>query len=659
MNGRVPSLGRMSMHRIGKYDLEAELGRGGMAIVHRALDPVIRRPVALKVLPKAELASVEGGDALLERFRREAQAAGSLQHQNIIAIYEYGEDEANAFIAMELVEGRSLREHLLAGWRPDLRTLPEVLEQMLEALDYSHARGVVHRDIKPGNILISQMGVAKISDFGIARIERSHLTQAGEVLGTPFYMSPEQFNGQPADERSDVYSAAVIVYEVLAGKRPFEGQGGHLLKQILDDPPPAPTGFNPGLPAQIDAILAKALAKRPEERYQSAREFLDALHLALPRKPEQTAPPGHPPAAAPPAGMVAPKAAAGAKLAGNVGALRRAIGAASVAPPAAPSSSAARVAAPTAPAPVPRRRLPAVLCVDDEERVLNALKFIFKDAYDVETATSGAQALERLKQRRFQVLVSDQRMPGMLGVDLLREARTMAPTTVRILLTGYSDLAAIVGSVNESEVFRFVSKPWQQEDLLATVNEAVSVAIALEASPPPVTSARTAPDLAVVVLEDEAMARAERQMAGDTCSVLHAPRLDDALAALAKHEVAVLISDLESQKIDHTELFKVLKAEHPQTLVIVTTSASDSDVIINLINEARIFRFVNKPVNLTMLQRHVAAALERYQAFGRTPALLKTQAGKRAARAQQSAQARSILERLKALGGRFAAVLKG
>ena len=260
----------MSMLRAGKYDIEDEVGRGGMAVVYRALDPVIRRPVALKVLPKAELASAEGGGALLERFRREAQAAGSLLHQNIVAIYEYGEDEANAFIAMELVEGRSLRDHLLAGWRPDLKTLPEVIEQMLEALDYSHSLGVVHRDIKPGNILISQMGVAKISDFGIARIERSHLTQAGEVLGTPFYMSPEQFNGQPADERSDVYSAAVIVFEVLAGKRPFDGQGGYLLKQILEDPPPAPTRFNPVLPAQLDAIMAQALAKRPEARYQSA-----------------------------------------------------------------------------------------------------------------------------------------------------------------------------------------------------------------------------------------------------------------------------------------------------------------------------------------------------------------------------------------------------
>jgi serine/threonine-protein kinase len=230
---------------------------------------------------------------------------------------------------------------------------------------------------------------------------------------------------------------------------------------------------------------------------------------------------------------------------------------------------------------------------------------------------------------------------------------------VRILLTGYSDLAAMVGSVNDSEVFRFVSKPWQQEDLLATIAEAVSVAIALEASPPPAAAGGGTSDLAVVVLEDEAMARAERQIAGDSCQVLHAPSLDHALAALAKHEVAVLIADLESRNVEHTALFKALKAEHPQTLVIVTTAASDSEVIINLINEARIFRFINKPVNLTVLHRHVVAALQRYQAFRQSPALLGTQAARHVAAAPENEAARSMLARLKALGGRFAAALKG
>ena len=197
-----------------------------------ALDPVIRRAAALKVIRKADLAAGESAQ-ILERFKREAQAAGSLHHPNVIAIYEYGEDEAFAWIAMELVEGKSLREHLLAGWRPDLATLPSVLEQLLEALDYSHGRGVVHRDMKPGNVLVSDMGVAKISDFGIARIELSHLTQAGEVLGTPYYMAPEQYEGRDIDERTDIYAAGVIVYEVLSGRRPYDGQGGSLLRQIL------------------------------------------------------------------------------------------------------------------------------------------------------------------------------------------------------------------------------------------------------------------------------------------------------------------------------------------------------------------------------------------------------------------------------------------
>jgi serine/threonine-protein kinase len=267
--------------RIGKYEIAGELGRGGMAVVYRGLDPVIRRPVALKVIRKADLDAAEATQ-ILDRFKREAQAAGSLNHANVVAVYEYGEDDVHAWIAMELVEGKSLRDHLLAGWRPDLSRLPSVLEQLLEALDYSHGRGVVHRDMKPGNVLVSDMGVAKISDFGIARIERSHLTQAGEVLGTPFYMAPEQYEGQEIDERTDIYSAGVIVYEVLCGRRPFEGQGGNLMRQILQEPPPPASTFERRLPVTIDMVLARALAKKPQNRYPGAREFLEALRNAFP-----------------------------------------------------------------------------------------------------------------------------------------------------------------------------------------------------------------------------------------------------------------------------------------------------------------------------------------------------------------------------------------
>ena len=611
------------MAKIGKYELEGEVGRGGMAIVYRAVDPVIKRPVAIKVVRKADL-DPEEAQPILERFKREAQAAGNLSHPNIVAIYEYGEDDEHAWIAMELVEGKSLRDHLRAGWRPGLAELPEVLAQLLEALDYSHARGVVHRDVKPGNVLVSEMGVAKISDFGIARIERSHLTQAGEVLGTPFYMAPEQFDGKSADERTDVYASAVIAYEVLCGRRPFDGQGGNLLKQVLEQAPAAPSSLEPRLPAAVDEAIAKGLAKDRTERHESAREFLEALRKAFGTKPA-------------PARAGSETTVPRAPRMAGVGALRRAL-----------KAGEAQIAA------APAQKRPSILFVDDEERVLNALLSLFRDTYEIETASGGAQALERLKARRFHVLVSDQRMPEMLGVELLREAKSLAPSTVRLLLTGYSDLAAIVGSVNESEVFRFVSKPWQQEDLQATLAEAVSVAIALEAAAARGAKApRT--DAAALVLGEAAMARAARELAQKRFSVLEAQDADTALALLAQEEVGALVCDLDGRSEDPAALLRVLKNQSPQTQLIVASGSSDSETIINLINEARIYRFVKKPVNYSLLDQALATALDRYARVMMTPGLVRVESAKKR---KESAAERSFLERIKTLGGRFAAVFR-
>jgi serine/threonine-protein kinase len=241
----------------------------------------------------------------------------------------------------------------------------------------------------------------------------------------------------------------------------------------------------------------------------------------------------------------------------------------------------------------------------------------------------------------------------MLGVEVLREVKTLRPNSVRMLLTGYSDLAAIVGSVNEGEVFRFVSKPWNQDDLQATIGEAVTIAIALEASPPPRATVRPAQDVVALVLDDHAMARAVREMAGDLCRVVHALNLDDALHTLAANEVAVIMADLESQRVDNTVLLKLLKQEHPQTLVIVTTSRSDSELIISLINEARIFRFINKPVNLTLLQTHIVAALERYYSFKQSPELVGTQRARSSAVVRESSLGQTILGKLKSITTRL------
>jgi serine/threonine-protein kinase len=586
----------MALNRIGRFEISGELGRGGMSIVYRGVDPVMQRATALKVIRKEDLDPAEA-PAILERFKREAQAAGSLHHPNIVAIYEYGEDETFEWIAMELVEGRTLRDHLLAGWRPDLARLPSVLEQLLEALDYSHGRGVVHRDVKPGNVLVSDMGVAKMSDFGIARVERSHLTQKGEVLGTPSYMAPEQYEGGEIDERTDIYSAGVIVYEVLCGRRPFDGEGGNLMRQILQEPPPPASNFEPRLPITIDMVLG---------------------------------------------------------IAGNVGALRRALGSSVTPESAKKPEPTVSIPAPVAAPAKPSVRKPAVLFVDDEERVLNALSHLFRDTYDVETANGGAQALERLAARRFHVLVSDQRMPGMIGVELLRQAKGVAPGTVRLLLTGYSDLAAIVGSVNESEVFRFVSKPWQEEDLRATIAEAVDVAIAIEAAAAGPVPALP-PNAAVLVLGDAALARAARELANKAYKVSEAATVEAALEILAAEEVAALVCDLDLRAADPGALLRVLKKQSPQTQLITVTETSDSETIIRLINEARIYRFLKKPVNFSLLQNALLAALSRYARLARSPSLLRTESAKAAKRGEAE---QSILGRLKSLGGRFAAAFK-
>jgi eukaryotic-like serine/threonine-protein kinase len=633
--------------KIGKYEIVGELGKGAMGVVYKGYDPQIQRHVALKVIRKDELDPADSA-AVLERFKREAQAVGKLHHPNIVAIYDYGEDDEFAFIAMELVTGRALREHIRSGYRPELKEFPEILVHLLEGLEYSHIQGVVHRDIKPANLLISDMGVAKISDFGIARIEASHLTKLGEVLGTPFYMAPEQFSGS-ADERSDIYSAAVIVYEVLTGKRPFDGAGAPLMKKILEEMPPSPSSLNPRLPREIDAVLMKALAKDPAERFRNARQFAGALLQAFESR-ERISQPLPVPDESDSGKRLDGGIAEGGTISGRAAALRRNL------VERGPEQNAAE---PASGPPLTATRRPALLFVDDEERVVNALRTVFKDSYRVVTATSGEQALGMVRREKFHVVVSDQRMPGVLGVDLLREVKGIAPNTVRILLTGYSDLAAIVGSVNEGEVYRFIHKPWQPDDLIATVAEAVTIAIALEASPPPRASAKSDDDVTLLVLDDPALARATREMVGDLAHVEHAVTLDETLRIFAEREVAVLVADLESRRVDNTVLFKVLKQEHPGTLVIVTTKASDSELIISLINEARIFRFVNKPVNLTLLQTHIVAALERYHSFKLAPALMRTQKTIVPPEVVESTAGRSILASLRALGGRFASAFRG
>jgi serine/threonine-protein kinase len=270
--------------KLGKYEIRRELGQGAMGIVYEGFDPMIGRRVALKTVRREQLDRTEV-EEILARFKREAQAAGRLSHPNIVQIYEYGEDDGTAFIAMEFIEGRELKEPLDANERFPMQEIVRIMTQLLEALDYSHRNGVVHRDIKPSNIILLKDGAVKVADFGIARVESSTLTQAGSVLGTPSYMSPEQFMGQTVDGRSDLFSAGVILYQFLTGEKPFTGALTTIMHKVLKEEPAAPSELNVQVPRPFDALIRKALAKRPDERFQNGHEFADALKAAAAGQP--------------------------------------------------------------------------------------------------------------------------------------------------------------------------------------------------------------------------------------------------------------------------------------------------------------------------------------------------------------------------------------
>lgn len=272
--------------RLGKYEIWRELGRGAMGVVYEGFDPLIERTVAIKTILKSSFDKSEAQEAF-SRFRREAQAAGRLTHPKIVSIFEYGEDEEMAFIVMELICGKELKEYFDREERFKIKDGIRIVLQLLDALDYSHSRGVVHRDIKPANILIAEDGQIKVADFGIAKIESTHLTQVGMVLGTPTYMSPEQFMGQAVDRRTDIYSAGVVLYQFLTGVRPFTGSVISIMNKAVNQEAVPPSQLNPAVSKALDEVVRKAMAKRPEDRYQTAAEFLGALKLAASASPSK------------------------------------------------------------------------------------------------------------------------------------------------------------------------------------------------------------------------------------------------------------------------------------------------------------------------------------------------------------------------------------
>lgn len=260
----------------GRYRIVKQLGKGNMGVVYQAHDPKIDRMVALKVLRPDRVTS----DAFMARFLKEARAIGRLCHPGIVTVYDVGEDHGTVYIAMEYLQGEPL-DQLMQKGRLTVAQSIDVACQVAEALDYAHQQGIVHRDIKPSNIILTRNQKAKLTDFGIARIEDTsagYQTQAGEILGTPNYMSPEQVMGKKADGRSDLYSVGVILYEVVAGKRPFTGNNlAAIFRSITHDVPEQPYSIDPFISRSLSDVIMKSLSRSPDGRFQNGKALADAL----------------------------------------------------------------------------------------------------------------------------------------------------------------------------------------------------------------------------------------------------------------------------------------------------------------------------------------------------------------------------------------------
>jgi serine/threonine protein kinase len=270
---------------IGRYRVIAEIGRGGGGIVYKATDPETNEEVAIKTVPAGDSFGA-GRHTLVERLRREAQSASSLVHPNIVQVRELAEDGPQIYFVMEFVHGATLEDMLRRREELTPDEAISILKQAAQALDYAHRRGVVHRDIKPANIMVNADRNVKITDFGTAKLLTgeggAQLTVAGTMLGTPHYMSPEQVTESGVDGRSDQFSLGVIAYELLTGRKPFEGDfAPSVLYQIVSEPAPRVDSIRPELPSEVDAVLQRALGKKRIERYSCCVEFVQALDDAL------------------------------------------------------------------------------------------------------------------------------------------------------------------------------------------------------------------------------------------------------------------------------------------------------------------------------------------------------------------------------------------
>lgn len=272
--------------KLGRYEIVRELGKGAMGVVYEGLDPNIGRRVAIKTARRDVMESSGRADEMMERFLREAKAAGKINHPNIITIYDADEEGGMAYIAMEFLEGGDLQDLIGQKRRMQPEEVVAICATVCEALATAHENGIVHRDVKPANILMPTNKPLKVADFGIARTSDSNLTQEGSMIGTPYYMSPEQFMGQRVDGRSDLFSVGIILYEILTGEKPFDGESlSTVMHKVIKVDPVEPCELNFSINQTLNAVIMKGLSKNPGQRYQNGYAFAAALRESLKDNP--------------------------------------------------------------------------------------------------------------------------------------------------------------------------------------------------------------------------------------------------------------------------------------------------------------------------------------------------------------------------------------
>ena len=270
--------------RVGKYRVDGLIGRGSVGVVYKGYDGQIDRPVAIKTLRLDILSGVVDRDNLLKRFSTEARSAGRCVHPNIVTVFDYVEQDDTPYIVMEFVDAGTLENVINSGTMLPLRQVGEIMVQLVSALEHAHAKGIVHRDVKPANILCPTASSIKVTDFGVARFDAVGLTNATGLgaIGTPNYMSPEQFLGRPVDGRSDLYAAGVILFEMLTGAKPFVARDlTELMRKLINDKPPRLSTLRPGSSRHLDEVVQRALARNPDDRFQTGSQLIDALNVAI------------------------------------------------------------------------------------------------------------------------------------------------------------------------------------------------------------------------------------------------------------------------------------------------------------------------------------------------------------------------------------------